>query len=578
MSIYEDLIYETEEALKSIEKNVSSNAIARVCINLLEPENEEILIKVAADLYDALEDAYEEYSDHRLDRAIKNHGRMMAETIILDVAKENKLLRDLSEREEDRFSDSAETYYKLLDEGNQRSRRGSRRNSGRNRDDRDDRSSRGRTNRNSRDNDRSRRRARGDVDERTDRNQSDKREPLERPKNKDQAPTSDVVVSNSPTLGDKEVITKKNYEQLPKHLLDLPMYYVGFEKLIYTDDQVHVVQLGDNFKVDYEKHRTDLFLSPNRKPVSHTANVVEMLEKDLLEAAKNNIKAFVEKEGQAAGAGTSEDNPLEYTMAKVTKPSVVLDGVYDLGLPLFGYESSVRTGLASSLGKDDLNTGIVAASIQHIVASIPKEWYDEVDTGMFAQYQQFKLLCSMTKTMSNLKLVRELLTLASEVLPADCYEDFHRLINQAVCDAITVSTKVSVTTKSVLTDFDALLEYISNAEKEEPSLGLVISTNLSLAMPIIEVNEGDVHISRNFVFLPFSKNELIFGSVHRYATIDEVNKKELFSVVDKIFEVSTRELKYSPLTTLITSDNAIIYVFPNKGSTKVNSYYLTKEI
>lgn len=67
-------------------------------------------------------------------------------------------------------------------------------------------------------------------------------------------------------LDDRDVLTNKNAYLLEAGLRDTPIYYAGLEKLIYNAETnaLDIVIFGENIKVDYEEHRTDLYLQPNR--------------------------------------------------------------------------------------------------------------------------------------------------------------------------------------------------------------------------------------------------------------------------------------------------------------------------
>lgn len=566
MSIYEDLFETVLDQLEAMEKTVRSGEIANICASLMAPANEEMVDKITGDLYDCQEAAYQDIDDRRLDRVLKSHGRIIAEVLVMHASKDQGVDRDLTDREFEHFSASVENYFKILDEGKRRTSRRDRD------DDRDKRSSR-RGARNN-DTDRARRRSRGEPKGRSDRNQSDKRDTVQRDSIREEKQVTQVTTSK--TLNENEIITSDNFSSLPKHLLDLPLYYVGLEKLAFTGETVTVFESGENFKVNYEKHRTDLYLTPNRAPINGP-KTIEALEKDLLEAAQKTVKAFTEKE-YLEPVKEGEDPKLEITTNKYSQPSLVLEGVYDLGLPLYGYEPTVRNCVATALGKTDLSDGVVAAAIQSVLTTVSNDFITGSDSGMLKEYENFKLLCVSMRSFPSLPSVKGVLEAAYNILAVDAFSDLNRLLTQAVCDAITVSTKVSVTTPALLVDYDGVMEYISQVEKEEPSIGVVISANLGLTIPMLEFVDNVITVVRGYIFLPYSKNELVFGSPHRYATVDETNKKDLFNTIDKLSEASVAEIGYFPYTTILTADNAGIMVMPNKSSNKKKSFYLVKTV
>lgn len=581
MNIFDELEAEVLDNLETMEDTVDSPEIANICLNMGSKANAEVIEVVINNLLDAVEDDLNEMSDRKLERTIEQYGQMIAECIVHDVAVKKRLKRELTNKEYDAFAASASKYYDLLDEletgGNRRSRR-NRRTS--NRDDDCERGKRG--NRNRRGNNDRGSRKRSDRDDRNqnraDRNHSNIRDQVEETRStRTTAHEEDLeTISDGVNLEVNEIITKANMDALPKHLRDLPLYYVGLEKLVYTGEQVEVATLGDNFTVDYQKHRTDLYLSPNRKP-ENVAKTIEMVEKDLLAAAQKTIKAYVEKSAAEKDPGVGKA-VVDNVFNKFKGGCVTLEGVYEMDLPVFGYESLVRQMVSENLEKPNLNGGVISVAIRQIVGFIDSEFLDTENVEGIEQLQKFKQLSTVLGITGTFKQLREFLELASIMFAPDSYENIHRLFNQVVCDAITVSAKISVKTKTLLNDFDDIMKFIDSMEKEDPNIGAVILSNLGWALPRFTIEENQVQVIRNYVFLPFSKNEMVFGSPNRYATIDETNKKELFEAVDKIHEINHAEIGYTAFTTLVTSDNGLIYAIPNKGLTKCKGYYLTEEI
>lgn len=571
----EDLIEEMIAALKDMARTVDSGEIATICKNLTSSSNEAIIETIAETLLEVVGDDLEDMTERKYDREIKKYGTIAAETCVLEVVIKERLRDELTRKEELAFKESSEAYHELIESVS--TRRKSNRSRNRDRDDND----RGNRNRNKNRNDRGNRKSNRDRknDRDGDRNHSNKRDnadgSYDDSRSNSRNNRSEVEVEDELGLEENQIISQDNYALLPRHLRDVPMYYAGLEKLVYSNETVTVATLGDNFKMDYQKHRTDLYLSPNRVP-ENVGKTAEMVEKDLLEAAQKNVKAFIEK--PVDKNNPEKDNITFSDFAKVQTNNVTLEGVYEMDLPLFGAESMVRQGVSENLGKDNLNEGVVSVAIRQVIGFIPVDFINGKDAGGEQLVTKFKATAAALVVGPNFSLIKDLLEIGSNLLQADGYESLHRVVNQAVCDAITVSAKVSVKTESLLNDWDGIIGFIDSMEKEDPNIGTAIMTNAGWALPTISIVEDKVTIIRNYIFLPFSKNELTFASTTRYGTIDPSNKKELFEAVDKMFEINQTKIGYAGFTTLVTSDNGLIYVIPNKSLTKHKGYYLTKEI
>lgn len=569
MSVFKDLLTASLDAIESLETKFNSRDIEDICVSLGASKNREIFENVVDEILVVKEDDLAEGTDREYRRMLDDYGIMIAEYILLSVILDRRLKSKLTDRELDRLEQSASEFNDIVEDGRRRNRDRDRdREPKRNRRDRGRDRGRGRdNNRRSRSRDRDR-----DGDElRVNRDRSADRRSEHKDHHEEETVAQETV---STELEQNSILTADNFSAIPKYLRDLPLYYVGLEKLVYKDDAVEVVVFGENFNVDYQKHRTDIYLSPNRQP-QHAAKTLEAMEEDLLEASKKSVKAFIDKD---TFARERPNEPYIEIPAPITAKNAVVQGVYLIDEPILGFESIVRETLADSMGKDSLNHGVMALTAKQIVSPIPGDFTDGKDPELTKLFESFKNVCNMISVSTTFQQIKDMLELASDILPADGYETFHRIVNQAVCDAITVSTKLSVVTKTLLVDIDEVVAFVDNMSKEDPNIGAVIFSNLLWALPKFFIEDDAVYAVRNYIFLPFSKNELVYGSPTRYATIDEQNKQGLFAVVDKLFNINQAEIGYDAFTTIVTTDNGLLYVLPNKSSTKVKSYYVIKEI
>ena len=549
-----DLIYETE-------RNLSTDALNKA----VEP---------AVFLNDRRAEKLHNDQD-RYDDMVEELGQVIAESIAYENLKSEKLLRAISREMEDDFKASVAKFIDWVDDYDDSDRgrdrgRDRRRDKGRDRDDRDDRDSRrrGRSSRKDRDCDRSRKDGRHVNSYERDDDPEEAYEREDRHTGRSTPKREEAKVEVKSKLYDGDIITRHNFSNLPDNCKDIPFFYAGLENLIYREDPDKVVLnlLEGNFQVNYEQHRTDVFLAKNRDLDQNTPVSLDKLHKQMLMAAKDKIEAFVET------STSTEENPVYDTNSFPLEKSTIIKGVYELpDTRVVDSEYAVRQILVDMFG-DKFNSQVVGVSVKH---SLYKASNSQVQTKDWAEFSSLAFSMSVQMRFNE---VKTLLEYAQKFFDTQAYYDYHKIVNAAVCNALSCSMKLGIKSNSILNDWNEIIELIEETAKTKPWIVGLIATNLMAALPTIIFEEENVYLLRNYIYLPISLNEFTVASPIDYATINKSVRPEMYEVIDKLLTTNIPAECYKPLTTLVTLENESLNVVHNRDLITDSGYYVFKPI
>lgn len=540
MSLIDDLVSDTRKAIRRAEDKASSRVIEDV-INKFERDlYDSNLEKIVLPIAHAHERSTRNMSNSEYDDFISKWSRICANAVLWEVISHNGLKRDLTRSEENDYRDDFEKYdHVCRDYKDDRGGRSDRHEKRRDRND---------------DNNRHTSRYERDGDDK-----QDQRRPRdEEPKQTQQAPA---------TLADGEKVTSSNFHLLPAVAKDIPFYYAGLEALVYNEDakKVSIIILDGDPKVNYDKHRTDIYLNPNRE-LNNVGLSVEEMEKKLTEAALNKIKAFSKEE-----AATVENSESSVSNVKISKSSII-DGMYELPETILDREDHVRQEVLDVFENRDVLDKVIGLTISHEISDLR-----HIDTNS-DEYVEFMELVNTLAIESKLADVRSVLKLAASLFSPAEYDIIHRIYNSAVCNAISVSLKMGVRTNSIVRDWSQLETFINGVYADQPNILPVIEMNLCAALPTMFDGENGLRMIRNYIFLPISKNEFTIASPVNYATINQSQRVELYNVINKLLVTNLPQETYKAYTTIVTNDNYVVPVFKNRSLIGDNGYYAFKPI
>lgn len=538
------------DRLRDHERNISDKEAGEVASILQGSKYERDIEDTVRDLYDVNEDNLRDMSDREFDKETRRLGTMVADSFMHLALRNAGILKYISEDEERDLDRANRALERELSGGSSRrgrrdrddNDRGSRRRGGRDRDDE-------RGGRRRRGNDRNR----NASTERTTRHERDEPEDNGRRNSRDEDSRPPEPQVTQPTkLEDRTVITKADIFRLPMSQRDLPMYYAGLEKLVYNAEQerVEVVVFAENIQVDYELHRTDLYLGPNRG-YRNVAKTAEELEKQLAKAAETRVRAFIEDEGAEQ---TVTENTVE-NRRPINTP-ICIDGQYAIDAPIVGGEQIIREQLAEIYG-DKVNNTVYTVNIQHSIGEIKPRVEganDEVVTNFINKTANLGQLV-------NLSVLREWLLAAQDVLTSYQYDHLHKMVNDVVCNALTATKKAGITTPSWLVDYDPIVKLVSAETDKESNFPMLLMNNLTMMLPNISVGDGTLIATRSYIFLPFSKNDIVFATPGAYGVISNNERPQLFNLLKSIKEANTVE-GIRPWYTIVTNEDASLNVRP----------------
>lgn len=568
MSFLSELVRETRRTMESIGRNARSRAVEDVCIAMARNMDTATIEDLAYPITVAAADEISGCTAREEETLITRYATIVAETIILTTLEKERLDTELPVREHDNLKDSRRKWERFMEdakdiEDRDRDRdrdRGSRR---RDRDrDRDDRRS---TRRRGRDRDTGRHnnsyaRDGDDREERDDRDERDDRRGRE-----DREERSTGVVE---TLADGATITADNYALLPAAARDVPFYFAGVEELVFNAERnkVLTVILDGAFKMNYEKHRTDIWLSPNR----HAQNIplkIDDLETRMKKAAEERVKAYLTQE-EAQAQGKEADG--EYVFAKFEiEKDMLIEGIYSSYVPVIGAEREFRESTAELIESPRFDDHLVAISCLHCINDL-----ENVDRTS-EDYLKFLELIAGIAMEPELSDVKAVLELSAKLFDAVTYDIIHTLYNEAVCNALSVSLKLGIKTTNILDSWTAIENLVEETAVEQPHIVPIIKMNLCAAIPSMFENDSlGLVMYRNYIFLPLGKTDLSIASPVRYATLNKSNREEMYGLVNKLLTTNVPAETFKPYTTLVTLDNYVIPLFKNRGAVNDPGYYL----
>lgn len=559
MSLLDDLISDTRKRMEKVADNAPTrdlgDLIDRTCRKLSDRTLENICLPVS-DVYDrkTRNMSNSEYNDF-----IDKYSRIIAGAAIWEVIDQARLVNDLSRSEEREYLNDVEDYNNIVkDSGRDRGGRDRDLDRGRDRD-RDDR---GR--------DRERRRDKTTNDRHTGNYEREGDEDRSNRNDRDRNRDDDKKQTSKPTapktLADGETITSKNWYLLPAIAKDVPFYYAGLEAIVFNPDsnKVNLSILDGDSKVNYEKHRTDVYLDPNRE-VKSVGMSIENINKRMQEAALNKIKAFAKDESE------NKSNEEQNIVAVKIDKDLIIDGIYQLPETILGREDYVRQEVLDVFNNADVLDKVIGITVSHEISPL-----NLVDTES-EEYRSFIDLVNTLSVETKLSDIRTILKLASGLFTPAEYDVIHRIYNQAVCNALSVSLKLGIRTNSIVRDWNDIEKLINNHYTNNPNIIQVIDMNLCAAIPTIFEDDG-LRMIRNYIFMPISKNELSISSPVNYATLNQSQRPEFYNVVNKLLTTNVPQDTFKPFTTVVTNDNAVIPLFKNRSLVSDAGYYIFKPI
>lgn len=574
MSFLSELVRETRRVMESIGRAQRSRSIDDVCVTMSRKMDTATIEDLAYPVTIAAGDEIERCTAREEEELISRYATIVAETIILTTLEEKRLDTELPLREHDNLKDSRRKWERLMEDAKDIENR--ERGRGRDRD-RDRGRDRGRDRDRDRDRDVGRSNRRRDRDRDTGRHSNsydrdgDERDEREEDRgsrrsrrDEDAVETKAAVVE---TLGDGVTVTSENYALLPATARDVPFYFAGVEELVFNAERnkVLAVILDGAFKMNYEKHRTDIWLSPNRAAQNIPLKIEDM-ETRMKKAAEERVKAYVTNEKVAEDGEQYE----EYSFTKFAiENDMLIDGIYSSYLPVIGAERELRESTAELIESPRFDDKLVALSCLHCFNDL-----ENVDRSS-EDYLKFIELTTGMAMEPELSDVKVALELAAKLFDAVSYDVIHTLYNEAVCNALSVSLKLGIKTTNILDSWTAIEKLVEETAAEQPHIVPIIKMNLCAAIPtIFESDSLGLAVYRNYIFLPLSKTDLSIASPVRYATLNKSNREEMYGLVNKLLTTNVPAEMYKPYTTLVSLDNYCIPLFKNRGAVNDSGYYL----
>ena len=247
MSFSSDLMEEVLDVLHSIAGDVDSRDIEDVIEGQRENLSERSLKKIVLPIVETYGRKADNADERDYDDLVERYGGIIAKAIAYQAIAQESLTRQLNRRDKDDFLEACNKYDRIVSDfqdGDDRPRRKSRRD----------------------EEERPRRKSRRDRSDSKDRHSNSfEREgdekPTRKPRREERKEEEEVVKEVIESLEDGTAITAENYHLLPAIAKDVPIYFAGVEELRFNEDAgVATVNILDgNFKVNYEKHRTDLY-------------------------------------------------------------------------------------------------------------------------------------------------------------------------------------------------------------------------------------------------------------------------------------------------------------------------------
>lgn len=572
MSFLDKLIKETRRSMEKIGRDARSRSVEDVVLSLVRNMRTETIEDLAYPITIAAADEIDRCTVREEEDLLIRYGNLLAETIILTALEKERLDDSLPLREFDNFKDSRRKWETLMEDAKEmedrgRSRSRDRDDRGRGRDRGRDRDDRGRGSRRRDRDDRDKGRHSnsferdGGDDDRDDRRSSrdsDREERIER--------KEEVIES----LADGATITSENYALLPTAARDVPFYFAGVEELVFNAERnkVIVAVLDGAFKMNYDKHRTDIWLAPNRA-AQNIPLKVEDLETRMKKAAEERVNAFIKKE-KAEGQGGGPE--FEFAKFKIEK-DILIDGIYTSFLPPVGAEREFREQTAELIESPLFNEQLVAISCLHCVNDL-----ENIDrTG--DDYLKFIDTLAAMSMEPKLVDIKTALELAASLFDAPTYDVIHTMYNDAVCNALSASLKLGIKTTNVLDAWTSIEKLVDETAAEQPHIVPIIQMNLCAALPtMFESSTLGLAVYRNYIFLPMAKSDLSIASPVRYATLYKSNREEMYNLINKLLTTNVPAETYKPYTTLVTTDNYTVPLFKNRGLVNDAGYYVFNPI
>ncbi len=545
------------DQLKKHERQISDKEAGEVASILQGRKYETDVSNTVDDVYNSIRDELDDMSTAAFDREVERVGRIIADSLLYIALDNARTLKYINEDEERDLERAKRDLERIISRGGRDRDRGRDRNRSRDRD---------------RDNGRDRNRSRREND-RNRSNKSDRPNRLDR--DRDESPRNREVEEERTTsvntvrtgLDDRDVLTNKNAYLLEAGLRDTPIYYAGLEKLIYNAETnaLDIVIFGENIKVDYEEHRTDLYLQPNRG-VKNIGRTVEEMQEQMAKAAQERVDAFAKAETPVEGAV----NNLELRRP-ITSPTVI-DGIFNIDHPITNSEKYIREELSGMYG-DKVNNFVYSVNVEHDIAVLtPRVKVSDVQTEKLLD--TFRSQTNSLSQLINLSALKDWVEAAQELMTDEEYSHLHSVVNEVVCNALTLSMKTRVRTPSWVVDYDAIVNVVQSRQASEPNFDMVLLNNLTTLMPNLIISEGKLQIIRTYIFLPFSKNEIVFASPNAYGVVAQNTRPQFFDLLKSIHS-SLVGIGIRPWYTIVTSDNAILTSRPVYSATS-ESFYLFK--
>ena len=554
-----DAIYSaTLDRLKDHQRNISDAEAGDVAFVLQGNKYDRDINDLVDEAFNAMEDELYDMTDSQHDREVKRLGSLAADSLMYIALKGARLLNVISADEERDLERAKRDFERMVSRGSSRNNRD--RGRGRNGRDRDD-NRRNQRNRNMRTERPGRNERDGDGER--DLDLSDKRSRNRGGRNRNESEQTNNNVSSG--LSDREIVTANNFLSLPQHLRDTPVYYAGLEKLIYEqeNDNLSLVIFGENVKVDYEAHRTDLHLKANRTPMN-VGKTIEELHNQLQKASQERVKTFIKDESVKEGV----ENTVE-TRRPITQPTVI-EGLYLIDQNVYGSEDHIRSELAVLYG-DKVNSFVYTVNVEHVLSELNPRVRGADKESILGEFN------SMTVSLSqlvNLSSLRDWMTAASALMSDDEYERLATVINEVVCNALTLSLKTAVHTSSWLVDYDEIVKLIEDTKKDQINFDMLLMNSLTTIMPNLTIDDGVLKMVRTYIFLPFSKNEVVFASPNDYGVIAQNQRPQLFELL-KAVQANLTSQGLRSWYTIVTSDNDSMTVRPVHTATS-EAFYLFK--
>lgn len=556
MSFLTELVRETRRKLEDIGRSARSRDIEDIAIGLsrdmptahIEDIAEPILVTAEAEL--------DRCTAREEEELVERYAIIVSETILLTALEKERLDRELSSRDLENFKDSRRKWETLMDDAKELSRRDRGRDRGR-RDRRDDDRDRGRrsSSRSRRDRDTGNTRHNNSFEREGDR---EERESSSRRSREEDVQVQEVIQG----IANGQAVTSENFPMLPAVAKEVPLYFAGLEELVFNEERGKAVAviLEGAFKVNYEKHRTDIWLKPNRDP-QNVPLKIEDLEERAKKAANERVQAYIENEAE----GEVSD---QFVKIDVNK-DLIIDGIYRTSLPAVGAEREFRSNMEELLETASLNDHVVGISTIHCINDL--ENVDRTDEDYVTLIDTLTALAIDTK-LGDVKIV---LNLAAKLFDLNTYDVIHRLYNEAVCNALSVSLKLGIKTSNILEAWADIEKLVEEATIEQPHISAIIQMNLCAALPtIFESPEVGLGVYRNYIFLPYGRSDLTIASPVRYATLNKSAREQLYGLVNKLLTTNVPAETFKPYTTLVTADNHCISLFKNRALVNDSGYYV----